>query len=805
MLARSFTELSPAAKGQLEIVNRNGQRLLRLVNTLLDFSRIEAGRVRAVYQPTDLAAFTTDLASVFRAAMERAGLRLMVDCPKLSGQVYVDRDMWEKIVLNLLSNAFKFTFDGEIAVTLRQKGQTAQLLVRDTGTGIPAAEMPRLFERFHRVQNAHGRTHEGSGIGLALVQELVKLHGGSIAAQSKVGQGTTFTVTVPLGADHLPSEQVGKDRSLASSGAGASAYVEEALRWLPEELQDTPDPEPELPKYSEPLPTPYAESNPGASAERPIVLIADDNADMRQYVARLLAERYRVEAVPDGEAVLVAVQNQLPDLILADVMMPRLDGFGLLRRLRDHPETRSIPVILLSARAGEESRVEGMETGADDYLVKPFGARELLARVSAHLQMARLRREANEALLAQEAELREAQRLAHVGSWHWDAKTDVTTGSAEFFRIYGLDPATQAFPSFKDQDGVLYPHASWQRIDQAVKQTLQSGAGYELDVEAFQGGKPIWVTTRSEVVRNAQGEIVGLRGTVQDITERKQAEEAVRASEQTLFSLVERCPFGIYIVDADFRIASMNAGSQTGAFINVRPVLGRPLEEAMRILWPEPIAAEIISNFRHTLDTGEPYYSKDFLNPRADIDLTEGYEWELHRITLPNGRKGVVCYYYDSTRLRQVERALRESDQKKSEFLSILAHELRNPLAPIRNGLQLMKLAKYDASAIEQARIMMERQLQQMVRLIDDLMDLTRISSGKITLKKARIPLAAAVQNAVETSGPLLEAAGHDLILDVPDEPIYVDADDTRLAQVFANLLNNAAKYTERGEVDPIV
>ncbi len=234
MLARSFTELSPAAKGQLEVINRNGMRLLRLVNTLLDFSRIEAGRVRAVFQATDLATFTAELASVFRAATERAGLRLDVDCPKLPEPVFVDRDMWEKIVLNLLSNAFKFTFEGGIDVQLRPAGNHVELKVHDTGTGIPADEMGRLFERFHRIENAQGRTHEGSGIGLALVQELVKLHGGTIAAESVPGKGTTFTVAIPFASAHLPSDQISASRSAASTVTGAMPYVEEALRWLPE-------------------------------------------------------------------------------------------------------------------------------------------------------------------------------------------------------------------------------------------------------------------------------------------------------------------------------------------------------------------------------------------------------------------------------------------------------------------------------------------------------------------------------------------------------------------------------------------
>jgi signal transduction histidine kinase len=364
---------------RLDLVQRNGIRLLKLVNALLDFSRIEAGRVEAVYEPTDLAAYTAELASVFRSAIERAGLGLHIHCPPLPAPVYVDRAMWEKIVLNLLSNAFKFTFQGEIAVALSHAADGARLEVRDTGIGIPAAELPHVFERFHRVRGARGRTHEGTGIGLALVQELVRLHAGTATVTSEPGRGTTFTVSIPAGAAHLPPDRIGIARTLASTSTGATSYVDEALRWLPDE---TPA-EPFLP------PVAPVTSAPGAH-----VLLADDNADMREYVRRLLGRHWTVEAVADGEAALAAARVRTPDLVLTDVMMPGLDGFGLLRELRAEPRTRTVPVILLSARAGEESRVEGLDAGADDYLIKPFSARELVARVNAHLELARLRREA---------------------------------------------------------------------------------------------------------------------------------------------------------------------------------------------------------------------------------------------------------------------------------------------------------------------------------------------------------------------------------------------------------------------------
>jgi signal transduction histidine kinase len=214
-------DLSAQHRERLEIAHRNSLRLLKLVNTLLDFSRIEAGRIQAVYEPTELGAFTAELASNFRSATEKAGLNLAIDCPSLPDSVYVDHEMWEKIVLNLVSNAFKFTFAGEISVSLRQAGEVVELAVRDTGTGIPADEIPNLFERFHRVKGARGRSLEGSGIGLALVQELVKLHGGAVRVESEIDRGSVFIVTIPLGSAHLPADRVQAASHLSSLGYGA--------------------------------------------------------------------------------------------------------------------------------------------------------------------------------------------------------------------------------------------------------------------------------------------------------------------------------------------------------------------------------------------------------------------------------------------------------------------------------------------------------------------------------------------------------------------------------------------------------
>ncbi|MGH7971131.1 MAG: ATP-binding protein, partial [Limisphaerales bacterium] len=225
----------PNPKEGLELAYRASLRLLKLVNTLLDFSRIEAGRMDASFEPTDLASYTADLASVFRSAVERAGLRLVVDCSPLPEPVYVDREMWEKIVLNLLSNAFKFTFNGEIRVILAWEDRGVELRVSDSGVGIPEHELPKIFDRFHRVRGARSRTHEGTGIGLALVRELVEFHGGTISAQSTEDVGTTFTIRLRVGHAHLPSNRIGAPHRQDYRSAQANPFVEEALRWLPEE------------------------------------------------------------------------------------------------------------------------------------------------------------------------------------------------------------------------------------------------------------------------------------------------------------------------------------------------------------------------------------------------------------------------------------------------------------------------------------------------------------------------------------------------------------------------------------------
>jgi signal transduction histidine kinase/DNA-binding response OmpR family regulator len=626
---------------QLTLVHRNGLRLLKLVNTMLDFSRIEAGRGEANFEAVDLAELTADLASSFRSATQAAGLRLVIDCPPVGQAVLVDRDMWEKIVLNLVSNAFKFTMTGQIAVTLQRREAQVVLVVADTGLGIPQAELPRLFERFHRVAGARGRTHEGTGIGLALVHELVKLQGGTVAITSELEVGTTVTVTLPLDAAHAGSikrEPVASERAVA--------FLEEARRWLPA-ARDEPVPAPAL----------------AADLRSGRIVLADDNADMRAYIVRLLGGRWEVEAVGNGVEALAAVRRRRPDLVITDVMMPELDGFGLLAALRGDEGLRDLPVLMLSARAGDDARVHGLEAGANDYLVKPFSARELTARVEVLVLRERIRS-------VEEAQARRQARVfaqAPVGIAILRGPTHVFESANGPYRelvggvpLIGM-PVREALPYLKDQ--------------------------------------------------------------------------------------------GVYeLLDAVFATREPYVGRSFGVMVDRRP--GQPPDECFFDFVYQPLFD----------DAGEV--------------------------------EGIAAVIFEVTELTRARREADAANRAKDEFLAMLGHELRNPLAPIVTALQLMQMR--DTSGGREREII-ERQVRHMIGLVDDLLDVSRITQGKIALKRERVELARVVTQAIEMASPLLEQQGHTLAVEVTGEGLALDGDPARLAQVVANLLTNAAKYTRPG------
>jgi len=668
--------LPPEQRRRLEMIHRNGLRLQKLVNSLLDFSRLGAGGMSTKLETVDLAALTAGVASAFDSLVNSASLRFVVDCPALPESVSVDRNMWEKVVLNLISNAFKFTLAGEIGVRLRWKGERVELAVSDTGIGIAPTDQACIFERFHRVEGAAGRSDEGSGIGLSLVREFVRLHGGEVTVESTEGLGSTFTVSLPIGAAPPSTPPLGTETHAVSGSPQATAFVHEAEQWHagpPTSASDGEDPDLDV------------QALDAIEREEPRghVLLADDNADMRDYIGRLLASRFTVESVADGQAALEAVRARLPDVVLSDVMMPRLDGIALVRAMKADPRTAHVPIMLISARAGEEATVEGLGAGVADYVVKPFGARELLARVEASVKSARSQAE-------------KARLLEEVAE--------------ERARLKG-------------------------------------------------------------VVENAPAFVCALDGP-----------------------------------DHVFQVA--NAPYQRLVGLG-RPLVGLPVREAL----PEVVEQGFVALLDEVLRTGEPFHGSEI---RVGLDrsgvgqLDEAFVNFVYQPRRSRQGKvvGVDVFGFEVTdqvkARRQAEvlsQQLRLADQRKNEFLAMLAHELRNPMAAISLALTLLDQGEREPAKAARYRDTAKRQMNHLERLVDDLLDVSWITRGQVDLRKETTDLAAIVESAVAASRAAVAGRRHDLTItnSSPGSPLEMHADPTRLEQVVVNLLTNAAKYTEPG------
>ena len=620
----------------LAIAHRNSLRLLKLVNSLLDFSRIEAGRSQASYAPIDLPRLTTDLASNFRSAMQAAGLELIVDCPPLPEPVYVDIEMWEKIVLNLLSNAFKFTFEGRIVVQIRHRDGNAVLTISDTGIGIAEAELPRIFERFHRIEGARGRTYEGTGIGLALIQELVKLHGGSTVAASVLGEGSTFTVSLPFGAAHLPKEHVEAAASgRVSTAVRAQAYTEEALTWVSGKGHG---------------------AKPAVTGTRTRILLADDNADMREHVANILGQEYDVVVAEDGRQVLDLIRQDPPDLLITDIMMPGLDGFGLLRAVREADRTRTLPVIFISARAGEEMQVEGLQAGADDYLVKPFTANELRARVAAHVQMALARRRAAEKEAALRAEAEAARdRVTDIlesitdGFVALDRGWRLTYVNTEAEQLMGLRRDELVGRSYWE----LFPGSTGTVEHLAFLRAAASRATVE-----FEDFYPIW--KRWLHVKAYPGSDGAISVFYEDITDRKAAEEALEKSEERFRGVFESSAVGVAILSLDGRFLQVNQAfcAITGYVEGELRDFGyERLTHPEDRRAPEPLIGQLTSGEVPTFVSEQRYFTKHGQTIWVQISASA--------LRDASGRPELlIALCEDITARKRAEAALRESEER---------------------------------------------------------------------------------------------------------------------------------------------
>jgi signal transduction histidine kinase/DNA-binding response OmpR family regulator len=743
---------SRALQGEaLHTVHRSAQRLLGLVNSLLDFSRLQAGSLQPQREPTDLAALTIDLASAFRSLCEREGLRLVVDCPPLPAPVPVDRAMWEKIVLNLLSNAFKFTLQGEIAVRLAWRGDHVALTVGDTGAGIPAGDLERIFDRFHRVEGTRGRSFEGTGIGLALVHELVALHGGDVSVTSVEGQGSTFTVTLPAGSGAAVAPSGAAAAPALAPAAPALAPAAPALApAAPALAPAAPALAPAAPGPAAPAPAPWLPGSEASAraataqgpdgedrarppatagdARRSRILIADDNADLRTYLVHLLRPAWEVEAVGDGETALAVARARPPDLVLSDVMMPRLDGLGLLRELRADPSTRTIPVVLLSARAGEESVLSGLETGADDYLVKPFSARELLARVRTQLEMAQARRAA-----AQAAERERGLAMLRLFADASSALAESLDYATTLTRVAELAVPVLAdwcFLDLLEEDGgarrVAVAHAGAAQATAVTRvehfSVLMSGNPAHPPTRALREQRPVLIEDNDEARMRASAHS----------DEHFEAMKAVGAGSLMSLPLVAR-------------------GRALGVLTLIVSVSGRRY--------------------------GAP-----------DLAIAE----ELARR---------CALAMDNARLHQ---QLQDALRLRDDFLAIAAHELRTPLSALQLPIAAVQhtaeqpgarlAADWVAARLGKAMAQAER----MATLIDHLLDVSRITSGRLEIRHEPVDLSAIASAVVERAR---EQPARPVIQCAVEGGVVGQWDRHRVEQVVTGLVGNAVKF---GQGQPI-
>jgi PAS domain S-box-containing protein len=766
----SDNTLPEPLKESVDAAQRNALRLLKLVNNLLDYSRVEAGRVQAAYQPLDLAELTVDLASGFRSIIEKAEMKLVVNCEPLEAKTYVDRQMWEKIVLNLLSNAFKYTLKGTIIVSLKQEGNEVVLSVKDTGVGIPEQELPHMFERFHRIQNSAGRTHEGTGIGLSLVYELVQLHGGNISVESIEGHGSVFTVKIPTGSTHLPQNLLLQTADLSDSSALKGAFINEAVNLLEEQTQQ------DSPEITGAL---SMDADRTKSTETDI-LIVDDNKDMREYLIRLLSPYFTIHTAVNGEDALAKINIIKPHLVLSDVMMPIMDGKAMLQRIRAQAETARLPVIFLSARAGEEARIDGLESGADDYLVKPFSAAELLTKIRAQIKISGARGKAEE-------HLRNLFTDAPVAIAIYRGENHIVELANERMLQYWGRSAEDVFNKSLLE---AVPELETQGFKQIMDNVYHTGERFvsgEIGLQLLRYGKEemIFINLTIEALRDENGRIDGMMAVAADVTEQVAARKEVEKVTDTLRLAVDAAGLGIW-----------RANLQTNELIvsdNARNIHGIPLDEVV--------------SYSDTAELIIPEHKEHMLGIIDDAVRLKGSFNEDYQIIPRNETKakwlnttghaelddqgevtGVIGTILDISEQK-------EDDLRKNDFIGMVSHELKTPLTTLNGYAQMMQLkARKSGDDYHDETVgKMLNQVKKMTTLINGFLNVSRLQSGKIHLNKTEFDVNALINETIEETQ--FHSNSHRFLFDA-GTPVIIYADRDKIGTVLSNLLSNAAKYS---------
>lgn len=791
-LLQNRNALEPRHFENADTAHRNAMRLLRLVNSLLDFSRIESGRIDATFRPVDLARITADLASNFRSVVEKAGLQLHIRCEPITEKVYVDQGMWEKIILNLLSNAFKFTLQGSVTVTLVQQGRNAVLKVIDTGVGIPDNELPKMFERFHRIENSGGRSYEGSGIGLSLVSELVSLHHGHISVESRLNEGSTFTVSIPLGQSHLPAEKIVENEDVLRDSLLSESYAREAAILSGQALARSG-----LPVGSN-----------GNGQKSASVLIVDDNGDMLSYLQRILEPFYTVRTALNGRAALKELDIAVPDLIVSDIMMPVMDGVELLRRVKADARTASIPVMLLSARAGEESRIEGYDLGADDYLVKPFSAKELLARVKAQIQIARTRSHLSTLLKHVFEQTPAAITIIRKENYIVEFANDLYLEIVDRGRDFIGRSLFDSLPELRNQG-----------IRELLDNVMRTGIphrGEELMIDINRQGRreKACFNFIYHPLREQDGAITGVIVVCFEVTElalaRKRAEESeilleakvaertaeletkndeLRQQKEFIETIIDSSVDVIGVFDAEMRFLMVNRKFEELYGVQRPQVLGRGVEE----IFPR-VKGSLFYDFVRDAMRGNARHTKEYRS------LVTGSIYELYTVPLTHSNEvyAVLAIAHDNTEVMTAAQTLAEKNdqllkinEELEQFAYIASHDLQEPLRKIRIFSSLLEnhlpVDPLSARYFEKIHSSSER----MSRLIKDLLNYSRLSNTEVRLEEVHL---SDILESVVSDFELLIDEKHARV-SWPRLPV-IQGIPLQLHQLFSNLVSNALKFS---------
>jgi PAS domain S-box-containing protein len=772
-----------ALKRKMDVAYRNARRLQRLVNTLLDFSRIEAGRLDGKFTRVDICRLTTDLTSTFRSAIERSGMTLAVHCDDIKEPVYVDTDMWERIVVNLVSNAFKYSRAGAITVTVRKSGDDIQLTVSDTGIGIPADQLDKIFDRFHRIDNMEGRSKEGTGIGLAMVKELVRIHHGTIHVESEAGKGSTFTVTIPAGDAHLSPERIiNADDDAPRLSVHSSDLAEEALKW-----DDQPEP---VTTYLQ-----RDEKNNGKFT----VLLADDNADMRDYVSRLLSAHFNVIPVMNGEDALAKAIETGPDLILSDVMMPRLDGFGLLKELRALEATRNIPVILLSARAGEDEKIEGLEAGADDYLVKPFSAKELLARVDANIRIANARNAGEQNLKNIILQSPVAMTILRGRDFVIELANDKALelwGKGPGVNLHG--PAFEAFPELRE---------NFEKILTNVWETGIPFVASEMPVTINQatGMRTLYVNLIYQTLNDSEGKTNGIIGIGIDVSEQVKARHKIEAAEAKALLAIDAADLGTFELDRKTNVLHSSPRFQEIWGLN-RDVRREDFESRIH---PDDLPIRAAAHAA-ALQTGNLAYecrirlddgSIRWIRIKGRVNFDEHHDATnligvVQDITAEKGStEQLIQVVNDRTQ------ELKRSNEDLQQFAHVASHDLKEPVRKIKTYTNRLQ-EEFGGALPEKAKVYLDKIQQsgsRVMTMIDGVLNYSTLEGAEDI--KERIDMNEVVANVESDLEVALQRKGVKLI----KSPLpSIEGTPVLIHQLMYNIINNAVKFS-RESVTPTI